>query len=183
VFNGLDICVSPIYLCLMKNLCLLGVLLISACGGNLSDEQRKKFKEGMEQQKIVRITEPEIMTASLDKGHEVIRLLDNQPYSKSITDSIANIHQVKIRFAVPGEKNALAVEQELIEAYVAGMASGSAVENIQKIYSDEKKSEFDTLLYSKPSISKLSDGSEQLDGIWNIYIPKKQIVLSISKSK
>ena len=167
----------------MKNLCLFGALLITACGGNLSDEQRKKFKEGMEQQKIVRITEPEIITASLDKGQEVIRLLETKPYSKSFADSVAKNHQVKIRFAVPGENNALAVEQELIEAYIAGMATGAAVENIQKIYSDERKSDFDTLLYSKPAISKLSDGSEQLDGIWNIYIPKKQIVLSISKSK
>ena len=59
----------------MKKLWFVTLLLSFACGGNLSDEQRQKFKEGMEQQKIVRITEPEIMNASIDKGHAVMKAL------------------------------------------------------------------------------------------------------------
>jgi hypothetical protein len=167
----------------MKKFGLVVLLGLVACGGNLSDEQRKKFKEGMEQQKIVRITEPEIMAETLERGHEVMNVLAEKPYSPSLADSVAKAYGVRIRYNVPGKGNAQAVEQELIDAYIIGMATGAADENLQKIYTTSRKDDFDTLLYSKPAITKLPDGSEQLDGIWNVYIAKKQIVLQISKSK
>jgi hypothetical protein len=166
----------------MKKRCLILVFVVTACGGNLSDEQRKKFKEGMEQHKIVRIQEPEIMDASLKKGQQIVKSLESNPSPASI-DSTQHVHQVKIHFAVPGEGNALAIEQELIDAYIAGMATGTVQENLQKIYSSTERDRYDTLLYSKPAIVTRPDGTEELKGIWNIYIPKKQIVLDISKSK
>ena len=43
----------------MKKIWIVPVAFLLACGGNISEEQREKFKEGMEQQKIVRITEPD----------------------------------------------------------------------------------------------------------------------------
>lgn len=167
----------------MKKIWIVPVAFLLACGGNISDEQREKFKEGMEQQKIVRITEPEIMNASLEKGHAVMSYLEKKKYSPSLADSIEKEFAVKVHFTVPGSGNALAVEQELIDAYIAGIAAGSAQENLQKIYTSPEKESFDTLLYSKPAVTILPDGSEQLDGIWNIYIPKKSIVLEISKTK
>lgn len=167
----------------MKKIWIVPIAFLLACGGNLSDEQREKFKDGMEQQKIVRITEPEIMNASLEKGHEVMRFLGQKKYSPSLADSVERQFNVKVHFTVPGSGNALAVEQELIDAYITGMASGAAQENLQKIYNTPGKDSFDTLLYSRPAITVLPDGSEQLDGIWNIYIPKKSIVLEITKTK
>ena len=109
--------------------------------------------------------------------------LEKKKYSPSLADSIEKQFAVKVHFTVPGSGNALAVEQELIDAYIAGIAAGSAQENLQKIYTSPEKESFDTLLYSKPAVTILPDGSEQLDGIWNIYIPKKSIVLEISKTK
>jgi hypothetical protein len=168
---------------LMKKIGLALLALSLGCGGNLSDEQRKKFKEGMEQQKIVRITEAEIMEAGLSKGHQILKALENKPFSQGLADSLAQAYKVKINWTVPGGSNALAIEQELIDAYIAGMATGSIQENLQKIYNSSQGDKYDSLLYSKPSLSKLPDGSEQLNGIWNIYIPKKQIVLEITKTK
>lgn len=167
----------------MKKFLFFPLVFAMACGGNISDEQRQKFKEGMEQQKIVRVTEPEIMNASLLKGKEVMNSLKQSKYTKTQADSIASHYGVRIHFTIPGAGNALAVEQELIDAYIAGMATGSAEENVQKIYDTPQKDSFDTLLYSAPAITLLPDGSEQLDGIWNVYIPKKTIVLEISKTK
>jgi hypothetical protein len=162
----------------------LAILLISfGCGGNLSEEQRKKIKEGMEEQKIVRITDAEIMTAAMEKGGQVYNVLKGKNLAALALDSIEENHGATIHFSVPGEKNTLAIEQELIEAYIAGIAQGGAPENLQKIYVNERKDEYDTLLYSKPQISILPDGSERLDGIWNIYLAKKPIVLDISKNK
>jgi hypothetical protein len=167
----------------MKKICLVILCVAFACGGNLSDEQRKKFKEGVEQSKIVHVTEAEIMTASLEKGHAVMKLLESKPYNEALIDSVQKLLQVKIRWVVPGAGNAYDVERQLVDAYIASMATGSAEENLQKIYSSDQKNSFDTLLYSKPAITKLPDGAEQLDGIWNIYIPKKQIVIEIGKTK
>jgi hypothetical protein len=167
----------------MKKIWMIALLAVVACGGNLSDEQRAKIKKEMEDKKIVRITEPEIMTASLDKGHSVMKSLENKRYSAALVDSVEKIHDVKIHYAVPGGKNSQAIEQELIDAYVMGIATGNADENLQKVYTNAQKDSFDTLLYSKPAITRLPDGTEQLDGIWNIYISKKQVVLEISKSK
>lgn len=167
----------------MKKFWFVPLIFALACGGNISDEQRQKFKEGMEQQKIVRITETEIMNESLEKGQEIMSSLKQKKYTPGHADSIATRHGVKIHFTVPGAGNALAVEQELIDAYIAGLATGSTQDNLQKVYNTAKKDSFDTLLYSAPAITLLPDGSEQLDGIWNIYIPKKAIVLEISKTK
>jgi hypothetical protein len=167
----------------MKKIGLALLALSLGCGGNLSDEQRKKFREGMEQQKIVRITESEIMEAGLSKGHQILKVLENRSFSQSLTDSLEQACNVKINWVVPGGSNALAIEQELIDAYIAGIATGSTQENLQKIYNSSQRDEYDSLLYSKPSLSKLRDGSEQLNGIWNIYIPKKEIVLEITKTK
>lgn len=167
----------------MRNVFALLLLVATGCGGNLSEEQRQKFREGMEQHKIVRITEPEIMTASLEKGQRIIAVLEKKTLSPSFIDSVGLAQGVNIRWIVPGGSNALAVEQELIDAYISGMTTGAAEENLQKIYTSQSKSEFDTLLYTKPSIKKLPDGSEFLEGVWNIYIPKKDVVLAISKRK
>jgi hypothetical protein len=167
----------------MNKFWMIALLVLVACGGNLSDEQRRKIKQEMEEKKIVRITEPEIMTGALEKGHSVIKSIGNNTYSEALVDSIEKKHGVKIHYAVPGGKNSQAIEQELIDAYITGIATGAADENLQKVYNNARKDSFDTLLYSKPSITRLPDGTEQLDGIWNIYIPKKQVVLEISKSK
>ncbi len=154
-----------------------------ACGGNLSDEQRKKLRDGMEQQKIVRVTESEILAASLDKGQEVMTAIGKRKFSPLLADSLEKAYGVKVRFAVPGAANAHAIEQELVEAYITGIVTGAADENLQKVYTDSDKTAFDSVLYSKPAVNIVPDGSEILEGVWNIYMPKKQIVLEISKTK
>jgi hypothetical protein len=167
----------------MKKLYLLIFMFSIACGGNLSDEQRKKLREGMEQQKIVRITDDEIVASALDKGHQLVNFLEQKAPSQSQIDSLESVSNVKIHFTTPGSANALAIEQQLIEAYIAGIATGDQQENLQKIYTTEKRESYDSLLYSKPKITRLADGTEQLEGIWNIYISKKNVVLEITKTK
>ncbi|HEY3429299.1 MAG TPA: hypothetical protein VGK39_01400, partial [Cyclobacteriaceae bacterium] len=50
-------------------------LIVVACGGSLTDEQRKKMKEAREQQAIVKVTEAEITEAAFAKGRSVIAQL------------------------------------------------------------------------------------------------------------
>ena len=55
----------------MEKLVFVTILLLMACGGSLSDEQRKKLHEGMESQKIIKLSDSEIVTASLDQGRAI----------------------------------------------------------------------------------------------------------------
>ena len=138
----------------------------------------------MEKQKIVRVTDSEIVAHGMDIGQRVFASLLKTDFAPGAIDSIARRNGVKIKFLVPGAHNALVVEQELIDAYVNGIAAGGAgQENLQKLWTDAEKNQYDSLVYSQPKLTKRPDGVEELQGIWNIYIAKKNIVLDIGKDK
>jgi hypothetical protein len=167
----------------MKNLWIV-CLFFMACGGSLSDEQRKKLREGMEKQQIVKVTDAEIVTAASEQGKSIFGELEKMGFDTTAIDALAKDHKVKIRWVVPGASNAREMEKQLIEAYVLGAATGAVQDNIQKIRSNpENETAYDSLLYSKPMMSRLPDGTDKLEGIWNIYLSKKEVVLSISASK
>lgn len=151
-----------------------------ACGGSLSDEQRKKLHEGMEDQKIVKLTDAEIVTASLEQGRAVYKALESVGFKSAKMDSIESNYRVKIALLTPGLSNALEVENQLIEAYVAGAATGSVQDNIQKITLPQNPQAYDSLLYSRPKISPLPEGAVKVEGVWNIYLAKKEVVRAIS---
>lgn len=151
-----------------------------ACGGSLSDEQRKKLHEGVDKQKIVKLSDSEITSASLDRGRGVYAVLEQLKFDPSKVDSVAREYGVKIRWITPGSANAMEVETQLIEAYVIGAETGSTQDNIQAIHS-EGKPEYDSLLYSRPVLTPMADGAVNVVGVWNIYIAKKAIILSAPK--
>jgi hypothetical protein len=165
----------------MKKLIILSVTILMACGGSLSEEQRKKLREGMEEQKIVKLSDAEITALSLDRGRTVFQELEQVKFEKSKIDSIAKANNVKISWIVPGTKNAKVLEQQLIEAYITALVNGSLEENIQKIYNTETPPDYDSLLYSKPVVAPMPDGVENLEGVWNIYLSRKEVILSSGK--
>ena len=61
------------------------VVVLIACGGSLTDEQRKRMLEASEQQAIVKVTDAEITEAAFSKGRAVMTGLT----SLAVTDSIA----------------------------------------------------------------------------------------------
>lgn len=167
----------------MKKVLLVSIVFLSACGGSLSDEQRKKLHEGMEQQKIVQLSDSEITTAALDQGAVIMKTVEKFQSDENKIDSVASRFHVRIRWIVPGTFPARDIEQQLIEAYVMGMATGSLQENIQKIHTGSRPEDYDSLVYSKPIVSKMPDGVEKLEGVWNIYLSKKEVVLTASGKK
>ncbi|NJM26164.1 MAG: hypothetical protein HC859_12415, partial [Bacteroidia bacterium] len=56
----------------MRRFMYIALLTLAACGGSLSDEQRKQLKEGKASQEIKRVTEAQIMEAAFKKGRDVI---------------------------------------------------------------------------------------------------------------
>ena len=115
----------------MKGWILIALIILTGCGGSLSEEQRKKLHEGMDKQKIVKLSDSEIMSASLDKGRLVFEALKKLEFNPSKIDSVAKEYDVKIRWITPGAGEALEVENQLIEAYVVGAETGSVQDNVQ----------------------------------------------------
>lgn len=161
---------------------MLMTIVLVGCGG-LSDEQRKRIREEMANSKIVKLSDAEITAFALARGREVYQALERVKFDSAKADSIAALHRAKIRFVVPGAKNAKVLEQQLIDAYISELVNGSLQENIQKVYNDETPADYDTLLYSKPVVRLMPDGVENLEGVWNIYLSRKQVILSSTSAK
>lgn len=157
---------------------LLLALCMYACDGKLSDEQRKHMKEQMELHKIKRVTEVEITDAAYAKGRDIIADIDQLADDSVGVDSLVGSYHGRVRWLVPGKGNALALEQQLIDAYIAS-ESDAMQDNVQKLRNATGES--DSILYTKPVVVKMKDGSERLEGVWNIWLSKKQLIIDMDK--
>lgn len=147
-------------------------LIVMACGGSLTDEQRKKMQEAREQQAIVKVTEAEITEAAFAKGRAVMAQLG----STSGTESVGEQAKVKIHWLEPGA-DALEIERQLIDAYINSVIEGVPLEdNVQEIGTD-------SLLYTNAVVVTRPDGSIEVKGTWNIWMSKKQLIITMGKKK
>jgi hypothetical protein len=171
----------------MKKVAWVSLIFLMACGGSLSDEQRKRLHDGMDNQKIMKVTDSEIVTASLEHGRTVFSNLEKINFDPSQLDSLSRKYKVRVRWLVPGSSESLEVENQMIEAYVIGAETGSTQDNIQKLHRDAKgdapSEDYDSLLYSRPVVTTQSDGVVNVEGVWNIYLAKKDVVLLLGKKK
>ncbi len=164
----------------MKALPFLFVVLLVACSGSLSDEQRRQMREKMEENKIVRVTEVEITEAAFEEGRRVVAILDSLEADSAGTEVFAAEYSGDIRFLTPGATTARPVEQQLLDAYLTD-PSASLDDNVQNIR--DENGNVDSLLYTKPRTRKLQDGGNELIGVWNIWLAKKDVVMEISRTK
>jgi hypothetical protein len=156
----------------LKFLALL--LLATACGGSLSDEQRKKLRERMKEDEIVRVTEGELMAAAFDYGRAIDSILEKRDpamVNSRFIDSLGTAFNVRISSIQPGDSMLLGIESKLIEAYMAGAG--------QPIADDVQKLGKDSVLYTKPITQERPDGSVEFIRALSIHMPVKSVVLSI----
>lgn len=140
----------------------------------MSDEQRKQMLEAKEQQKIQRISEAEILDLGLTQGRKVVEDLTVDDALLDL-DSLSDVTGIKIHWLAPGKTGALAIEQQLIDAYMTSLIDGTPLnDNIQKIGTD-------SLLYTKPVVLMRPDSIVEIKGTWNIWMSKKQLILSRGK--
>jgi hypothetical protein len=151
---------------------------VIGCGGSLSDEQRKRMHEQMDLHKIKRVTENEINEAAFAKGREIVKQLETFQGDSGKINSFMATSKERIRWIVPGAANARELEQQLLDAYI-NAESGSLQDNVQKLRNADGES--DSLLYTKPVVSKMSNGADKLEGVWNVWLSKKQLILSMNK--
>lgn len=147
-----------------------------SCGGSLSDEQRKRLHDGMEKQKIVKISDAEIVSAAMEQGRAFYKAIEKTSFDEKKIDSIASMYKVKVVRLDINSANAKEMEKQLLDAYISAAATGSIPDNIQKVHK-ENETEYDSLIYSKP-IVVMKDEVENVTGVWNIYLAKKQVIIT-----
>lgn len=147
------------------------ILLLTACGGTLTDEQRKKMREGSEQQAVMKVTEAELTEAAFEKGRAALQSLT----SPDKADSLANAMNIKIHWLQAGAPPNTIEEQQLMDAYINSVITGAPMrDNVQKIGTD-------SMLYTSVVVLTRPDSSVEIKGTWNIWMSKKQLVLSMGK--
>lgn len=164
----------------MKTVSLLSFLILCGCGGSLSDEQRKAMRENMELNKIVRITEAEMTEAAFAKGRATVTRLEQLQDQREKLDSFLVSNEGRIRFIEPGGPFRHSLEEQLMQVYTTDTSSWDQ-DNLQK--ARNAAGGFDSLLYTRPVTSQLPDDDERLKGVWNIWIPKKDLVVEMGKNK
>ncbi len=155
----------------MKRFVFLIIVIAAACGGRLSDEQRQKMKEGMEDTRIKIVTDARLTEAAFDLGRKIAVLATKAGIDrKPAIDSIELQYHVEIVKLEAGDSLLKKIEQDLVEAYTSGTDSVS--DNIQKIGAD-------TLLYTKPVMKQMPSGAVQFNYALGIRMPKKEVVRTI----
>lgn len=152
---------------------LLLLVALFSCTGSLSDEQRKRIKESMEQGAIKKLSESQITDAAFQYGRKVTAFLeqrDNLLSNAGLLDSVSQAFNVEVISLQSDNQNLRGIEQQILEAYLSGNAS---TDNIQKIGTD-------SLLYTKPILRENPDGSTEFLKAIGIRMTRKQVVLSIN---
>lgn len=148
-------------------------MVLMACGGTLTEEQRKAIKNEMNTQRIQKVTEAEITEAAFAKGRKIVEL------ASSKKDSVQVIDGQTVRYCELNSKNLTDIERQLMEAYIDAEAAGSLEDNIQNIRSEDGLT--DSILYTKPVVAKNPEGAEKLTAMWSVFLSKKDLILSMGK--
>ncbi|HYG04420.1 MAG TPA: hypothetical protein VD927_18365 [Chryseosolibacter sp.] len=159
-----------------KFLIFLAAVCVVACGGKLSEEQRKEMREQMELHKIRKVSEVQITEAAYAEGRKIIALINDNPSDSIKIDSLIKASGGRVRWVAPKSTNAHLLEQQLVEAYLNN-ESANMQDNVQKFRNGAIES--DSILYTFPVMIKRADGSDELKGVWNIWLSKKQLILGM----
>jgi len=158
----------------MKYSVLLFVAVLVSCTGSLSDSQKKRIKESMEQGQIKKVSEAQVTEAAFAFGRKVAGIVnksDKNLANTTLLDSLSQAYQVEIVSLQPDNQTMRSVERKLLEAYMSG---GASDDNIQKMGTD-------SLLYTMPIVNEKPDGSTEFLKALGIRMTRKQVVLSIKK--
>jgi hypothetical protein len=151
------------------------MFVITACGGSLSDEQRKKLRENMEAGEIRKVTDAELTDAAFALGRmisDTVSRRDPALANAPFIDSLEQNLQVEILLLQPSDTMLATVEQQIIQAYTSGSGVVELTDNVQRMHGD-------TLLYTKPILRDLPDGTSSFEHALGIRMPVKSVVLSL----
>jgi hypothetical protein len=148
------------------------IIVLAGCGGSLNDDQRKEMREARKSQSIQKVSDAELTEEAFTKGRLIISQVERKA---GLADSLELQYQAYIRWLDPASATINEIEKQLFDAYLSSaMAGGSLSDNVQRLGND-------SLIYSKPVVTELPDGSVQVKGTWNVRMAKKDLVLGMRK--
>ena len=157
----------------MRTFIVLVFVVLVGCGGTLSEEQRKKLKEGMELNTIKKVSDAQLTEAAFDMGRTLAAAIEKFSINdKKRIDSLQEAYKIRILLLHPGDSMLLELERQIVEAYTAGSSQVTLNDNIQSLGTD-------SLLYTKPIMKQLPNGSLEFKYALGIHLSKKQVVLGI----
>lgn len=166
------LCKFDLYSKTMKRFLFLLVML-SSCGGSLTDDQRKKVKEDMELYSLKKVSDAEITETAFVLGRSFAEAIEKSASDNSkVIDSLQQNFHVKIIPLQSGDSMLMEIEKQIVEAYITGSGQVQLNDNVQRLGAD-------SILYTKPILKEMPDKSVQFLYALGIRIPKKQIILSI----
>ena len=146
---------------MMRILFFCLILLITSCGGSLSDEQRKALKKEMNDREIKKVSEEEIFEKAYVLGRSYVKQLKG-----TNSGAVARKNNIQVRFA---DSTAISLPEKyrsIWEAYILAPEGTELKDNVQD--------NGDTLIYSSPVMD-----AGQLKGVWLVDIPKRNVVLAL----
>jgi len=168
---------------------ICSVLLLSACKGGLTDEQKKAFKEELEQREIKRLTPGEVNDAVFQQGSIIADTLAQVGLTENfdaatlqtsvltaedypVLDSLNRKYKVHIRWVGANVSKdtpvLMPLESQLLDAYLYNVENRQEVgKNVQGI--DEK-----SFLFTQPVLS-----DKKLKGMWSITLLQKEVILGL----
>lgn len=129
----------------------------------------------MEAGEIRKVSDAELTEAAFALGREISTIIektDRNLDNKSLLDSLQRQHSVAIVLLEPGDSMLAAVESQVIEAYTSGSGVVELTDNVQDLHND-------TLLYTKPLLRELPDGTTEFTRALGVRMPVKSVILSI----
>ncbi|GAB1445659.1 MAG: hypothetical protein KF860_01635 [Cyclobacteriaceae bacterium] len=160
----------------MRKLLPILLLIVFACQGKLTEEQKKKMWDEKKAHEIVKISDAEITEAAFQYGRSIseeIKKLDSSPLNAQLKNELQQKYHVRIHVLSLGDPQLMGIEQQLMEAYEAA-ADFELVDNIQKIGKD-------SLIYTLPITNTQSDGTVNFKYVVGVRMAKKDVILSMNK--
>jgi hypothetical protein len=159
----------------MKYLLLICLFIFVSCQGKLTEEQKRKIREEREQSQIKKISEADITEAAFAYGRTITGILEKRDKTltnKKLIDSLQSTFTVEIISMRADDPTLHEVEKKVIEAYASAGNGDGLTDNIQKMGKD-------SILYTKPLIRELSNGTKEFTNAIGLRIAKRQIIRTI----
>jgi hypothetical protein len=159
----------------MKYALLILFLVFISCNGKLTEEQKRKIREEREESQIKKISDADITEAAFAYGRTITGIIEKRDKSlnnKKLIDSLEKAFEVEIISMKTDDSTLRAVEKKVIEAYTSGGNSVTFSDNVQKMGKD-------SILYTKPLMRELPDGSVEFTRALGLRISKRQIIRTI----
>src|SRR5882762_3719415 len=136
----------------MRTFIVLVFAGLIGCGGTLSEDQRKKLKEGMELNTLKKVSDAQLTEAAFEMGRALAAIIEKSSINdKKRVDSLQEAYKIRILPLQPGDSLLLEIERQIVEAYTAGSNQVTLNDNIQSLGPD-------SLLYTKPVMKQLANG-------------------------